>query len=124
MRKSKARRSPSGEMDTLIAAGITLIGDLFGPAIDRQMRRLEKWLFDDGSGPPPRKPHEEYEEDCYKVLQVRRNASREEIEAAFKARVVKLHPDKVAHMDPKFVNFAKVETQRLNKAREEALRRL
>lgn len=120
------RRRSSGMSlgDYVFGFGLAAVGQLLGPAFDRQMRRLERLLFDDDNGPAPQRPPQEYEEDCYEILQVRPNASRAEIETAFRSRVVKLHPDKVAHMDPKFVHFAKVETQRLNKAREEALRRL
>jgi DnaJ domain len=60
----------------------------------------------------------------YETLGVTPSATREEIEAAWHAKMKKNHPDRVATLDPEFQALAEERTKRLNAAHEEALRRL
>lgn len=59
----------------------------------------------------------------HEVLGVPKDASAQEIRAAYKERVQKLHPDKIAHMAEELIEHAGRLTQRLNEAKEEGLAR-
>ena len=60
----------------------------------------------------------------WQVLEVPRGASLREVTAAYRERVQKNHPDKVAHLSEKIRRVAEEETRRLNAAYEEAQRAL
>jgi hypothetical protein len=61
-------------------------------------------------------------ESWYEVLGVAFNASVEEINAAFKEKMKRNHPDRVADLDQEFQNLANERTKRLNWARAEGLK--
>ncbi len=61
---------------------------------------------------------------CYETLGVAPNATKAEIDAAWHAKIKKIHPDLVARLGPKFQALAEEMTKTLNTAREEALRRV
>jgi restriction system protein len=54
--------------------------------------------------------------DPYAVLGVSRNASPEEIRAAYHREMVNYHPDKVAHLGKELQELAKTKTQQINRA--------
>lgn len=53
---------------------------------------------------PP--PEQEAEQDPYNILGVSRGASQDEIARAYREKMLKNHPDKVAHMDREFQKLA------------------
>ncbi len=57
--------------------------------------------------------------DPYEVLGVSRNASPEEIRAAYRREIVNYHPDKVAHLAKEFQELAQTKAQEINRAYEE-----
>jgi restriction system protein len=57
--------------------------------------------------------------DPYAVLGVSRNATPEEIRAAYHREMVNYHPDKVAHLGKELQELAKSKTQDINRAYEE-----
>jgi DnaJ-domain-containing protein 1 len=57
--------------------------------------------------------------DPYAVLGVSRNASPEEIRAAYHREMVNYHPDKVAHLGKELQELAKTKAQEINRAFEE-----
>jgi len=57
------------------------------------------------------------------ILGVQPNASREEINAAWRAKLKKNHPDRVADLDPDFQALAEERAKMVNAAREEGLRK-
>ncbi len=58
----------------------------------------------------------------WQVLEVPRGASLREVAAAFRERIQKNHPDKVAHLSAQIRRVAEEETRRLNAAYAEAQR--
>lgn len=54
--------------------------------------------------------------DPYVVLGIKRDASPEEIRAAYRREIVSYHPDKVAHLGDEFQEFAKTKAQEINRA--------
>ena len=62
-------------------------------------------------------------EPWYETLGVAPNASAREINAAWRKKMRKNHPDRVAELDPEFQTLAEDKSKRLNSAREEGLRR-
>lgn len=54
--------------------------------------------------------------DPYAVLGVSRNASPEEIRAAYRREMVNYHPDKVAHLGKELQELAKTKAQEINRA--------
>lgn len=59
--------------------------------------------------------------DPWVILEVPRNASRQEIRAAYKSKIVLNHPDKVASLDPALQTFATQRTVLLQKAYEQLI---
>lgn len=55
-------------------------------------------------------------EDAYRLMGTTPNASWEEAQKAYKEKVAKSHPDKVAHLSEELQNKAKELTLQLNKA--------
>ena len=55
----------------------------------------------------------------YEVLGVRRNASKQEIKAAYHNKVKMYHPDKVASMGPEFQELAEKKMREINEAYEQ-----
>jgi len=55
----------------------------------------------------------------YRVLEITRDASDEEVKKAYRRLAVKYHPDKVAHLGPDVQQSAKEKFQQLNQAYEE-----
>jgi DnaJ-domain-containing protein 1 len=62
-------------------------------------------------------------EPWYETLGVSPSASAQEINAAWREKMRKNHPDRVAELDPEFQTLAEDKSKRLNIAREEGLRR-
>jgi len=60
--------------------------------------------------------------DPYAVLGIARNASAEEIRAAYRREMVNYHPDKVAHLGKELQELAKVKAQEINEAYKELTR--
>jgi DnaJ-class molecular chaperone len=60
----------------------------------------------------------------WQVLEVPREASLREVTVAYRERIRKNHPDKVAHLSAQIRRVAEDETRRLNAAYEEAQRAL
>ena len=60
----------------------------------------------------------------WQVLDVSREATLREVTAAYRERIQKNHPDKVAHLSAQIRRVADEETRRLNAAYEEAQRAL
>lgn len=63
----------------------------------------------------------EEEEPWYGILGVSPNATHDEINGAYRDRIKQYHPDRVSGLGEKLQLLAKVETQKLNAAREEGL---
>jgi DnaJ-domain-containing protein 1 len=59
----------------------------------------------------------------YEILGVSSQASADEINAAWRVKMRRNHPDRVAGLDPEFRMLAEERSKRLNQAREEGLRR-
>lgn len=68
---------------------------------------------------PDSEPENEF--DPYVVLGVARNASKEQIRAAYLRQMAKYHPDKVAHLGDDLQELAKLKAQAINRAYEELL---
>jgi DnaJ domain len=66
---------------------------------------------------------ESYVGSWYETLGVSPQASVDEINAAWRLKMRRNHPDRVAELDPEFRMLAEERSKRLNKAREEGLRR-
>ncbi len=66
---------------------------------------------------PKREPESDF--DPYMVLGIARNASQEEIRAAYYRQMASYHPDKVAHLGEDLQELAKRKTQAINRAYEE-----
>ena len=54
----------------------------------------------------------------YKILEIGKNASSQEIKKAYRKMAVKYHPDKVSHMGEEFQKAAKEKFQRVQEAYE------
>lgn len=57
-------------------------------------------------------------DSAYKILEVDRNATDDEIKKAYRKMAVKFHPDKVSHLGDDFQNQAKEKFQKVNEAYE------
>ncbi|TLX73455.1 molecular chaperone DjlA [Labilibacter sediminis] len=55
-------------------------------------------------------------DSAYKVLEVGKSASVEEVKKAYKKMAIKFHPDKVAHLGEEFQETAKEKFQKVNEA--------
>jgi hypothetical protein len=66
---------------------------------------------------------ESYTGSWYEILGVSPQASADEINAAWRVKMRRNHPDRVAELDPEFRMLAEERSKRLNRAREEGLRR-
>src|SRR5262249_20931842 len=66
---------------------------------------------------------ESYTASWYETLGVSPQVSADEINAAWRVKMRRNHPDRVAELDPEFRMLAEERSKRLNKAREEGLRR-
>jgi hypothetical protein len=64
---------------------------------------------------------EDEEQKWFDVLGVSPNASAAEINSAYKAKMMRNHPDRVAEMDEEFQELAETRAKRLNRARDEGL---
>jgi DnaJ-domain-containing protein 1 len=60
--------------------------------------------------------------DPYAVLGINRNATQEEIRAAYRREMVNYHPDKVAHLGKELRDLAKTKAQEINRAYQELAR--
>lgn len=58
----------------------------------------------------------------YQVLGVDKNASREQIVAAYKLKIGQYHPDKVSRMGDEIRNLAEMRSKQINAAYEQAMR--
>jgi curved DNA-binding protein CbpA len=54
--------------------------------------------------------------DPYKVLRLKKGATRDEIRAAYRREVAQYHPDKVAQLGPELQELATEKTKQLNEA--------
>lgn len=78
----------------------------------------------DAAGEETRDEEEELKaQPWHVILGVSPWASADEINAAYRGKMLKCHPDRVAGLDPAIVELAEERTQLLNAAREEGLRR-
>ncbi len=57
-------------------------------------------------------------DSAYKILEIDRNASEDEIKKAYRKMAVKFHPDKVSHLGEDFQKQAKEKFQKVNEAYE------
>lgn len=60
----------------------------------------------------------EAERDPYKILDISRNATPEEIKSAYRKKAQRYHPDRVAHLGDEFQQLAKQKFQEIQKAYE------
>jgi preprotein translocase subunit Sec63 len=60
--------------------------------------------------------------DPFSVLGIRRGANQEEVRAAYRQKMSKYHPDKVAHLGSEFQQLAERKAQAINRAYTELLR--
>jgi hypothetical protein len=79
--------------------------------------------FGDWGGTPKEEAGASQVEPWYEALGISPNASAREINAAWREKMRKNHPDRVAELDPEFQALAEDKSKRLNSAREEGLRR-
>jgi len=59
--------------------------------------------------------------NCFDILEIDSNASRDEIKSAYKRKISQYHPDKVASLAPEFIEIAEKKTKELNFAYEQAM---
>ena len=57
-------------------------------------------------------------ESAYKILEIERSASNEELKKAYRRMAVKYHPDKVHHLGPEFQQDAQEKFKKINEAHE------
>lgn len=62
------------------------------------------------------------EEDCWHILGVNPEVSAEDLQYAYRALITKYHPDKVEALGDEFKEIAKIKTQQINAAFDEAKR--
>lgn len=62
--------------------------------------------------------------DPWKVLDVRRGASKDEIQARYRDLVLRNHPDRISHMDPFFQRLANERVRKITDAYQAILRSL
>jgi len=100
----------------------------FGPHSSDRGRESQK-TGDSWSGTAEEQEHAEQRTkaqktklDPFSVLEVSRNASREEISRAFKRKMSQNHPDKVAGMDKAFHELANERAKQITLAYKEALK--
>lgn len=67
--------------------------------------RRARTRWEAGKGPRPEDFYHD-QDDPYAILGVSRNATQEEIKAAYRRAVAKYHPDKVAHLGQEFQELA------------------
>ncbi len=124
---------------TVIVLAVIAVGLLWRTSRRRQsparqcqaeeQTRAKQWAR---QTPPANDSHEQHHDeqpqsepedgfDPYVVLQVARNASKEEIRAAYLRQMAKYHPDKVAHLGGDLQELAKHKAQAINRAYEELL---
>lgn len=82
---------------------------------ERKGRQQERERADDLSDPVSEKP-------WFAILEVSPNASIDEINASYRTRIVKNHPDLVAKLDPAIQELAAARSKELNRARDDGLR--
>ena len=58
-------------------------------------------------------------DSAYKILEINRNATDDEVKKAYRKMAVKFHPDKVSHLGEDFQKQAKEKFQKVNEAYEE-----
>ncbi len=68
------------------------------------------------AGPKPADPPRPEAFDAYAVLGIARPASRQEIRAAYLARMKEYHPDKVAHLGEDLRELAEAKTREIQRA--------
>jgi uncharacterized membrane protein YkvA (DUF1232 family) len=66
--------------------------------------------------------HGEEENDPYKILGLKRNATKDEIKAAYKRLAAQYHPDKVQHLGKEFQELAHKKFVNIKKACETLIR--
>jgi hypothetical protein len=71
-----------------------------------------------GTGQEGSKPGAGVERDPYKILDISRNATPEEIKSAYRKKAQRYHPDRVAHLGDEFQQLAKQKFQEIQKAYE------
>lgn len=59
----------------------------------------------------------------YEVLHLSADATKSQIKTAYREQIMQYHPDRVSGLGEKLQVLAKTETQKLNAARDEGLRR-
>jgi DnaJ-domain-containing protein 1 len=62
------------------------------------------------------------QEDCWHILGVSPDVSAEDLQYAYRALIRKYHPDKVETLGDEFKEIAKIKTQQINAALDEAKR--
>jgi len=58
-------------------------------------------------------------DSAYKILEINRNATNEEVKRAYRNMAIKYHPDKVSYLGEDFQKMAKEKFQKVNKAYEQ-----
>ena len=89
---------------------------------DRSYFRKEKSNFDEWTKKEPNRNSQgigqmaEEEQDPYKILNIGRNATRDELISAYRNLVKMYHPDKVAGLAPEYREIAERKTKNINSA--------
>ncbi|MDR4505235.1 MAG: DnaJ domain-containing protein [Candidatus Scalindua sp.] len=103
-----------GFIDDIIASGV-----LWYYWRKRNIENKQREYFSQGRSQERKKPtpgESSQVEEAYRLLGIRPDASWKEAQKAYKEKIVKSHPDKVAHLGEELQEKAKEVTLKLNKA--------
>lgn len=134
---SSKRKPPSrlSRKPATKSAGDALVNTVIEIVADVAYRVFRKW-WDSPSKPTPAASANSYQSQTdaappkrrqkrqpawWKVLQIPEDATREQIQRAYRDLMGRCHPDRVAHLSPQLKKVAEREAKKLNVARDTAL---